>query len=283
MLVAEDRIVNMPIRSLLRIWPLAFSMVVFTPKAQAAAVHFDCLVLDPPGFNPPAGADWQYGYVTVTNNCTAASSNVNNLLLRFDRGIVSGELSTLNGAGCQTVTLDVFTCGNPVNGACNASNGATYAATCDLPLTGPTGPTGPVGPTGPRGLTGPTGPVGPMGPVGATGPVGPVGPTGAVGPRGPTGPQGLAGATGAKGNTGATGSAGPTGPTGPSASCQSRACTVHSMCGDPTQLFTTCSACQISANPCPTGCTPAATAGFCTCAPKQRGCLVPEASAPSDP
>ena len=223
--------------SIARCWSaLAALSSLLAGSALAHGVHFDCLVEgNPPGFNDPEGNAWQLGYVTVTNGCTGGAVNRDDVLLRFDRGMVSGELSSLSGGGCQFVTLDVYTCGKPDAGTCDPGSDATYAATCDMALTGPVGPTGPIGP---------------------------------VGPEGPTGPAG---------------ERGPTGPVGPPPACQARACTVHAMCGDATQLRTTCSSCVISASPCPTGCTASATAGMCTCAPKARGCLIPEASAPTDP
>lgn len=231
-----------------------------TGSAMADGVHFDCLVEgNPPGFACPEGNAWQKGYVTVTNGCTGTAVDRNDVLLRCDRGMISGELSSLAGGGCQTVTLDVYTCGTPDTGTCDSGDDATYAATCSMALTGPLGPTGPIGP------------------------VGPIGPTGPPGERGPTGPQGVAGLPGAKGNTGAQGPVGAAGPAGPPPACQARVCTVHAMCGDATQVRTTCTSCVISASPCPTGCTPSATAGMCTCAPKLRGCLIPESSAPIDP
>jgi hypothetical protein len=229
--------------------------------ARADGVHFDCLVEgNPPGFACTEGNAWQLGYVTVTNVCTGGAVNRNDILLRCDRGMISGELPSVAAGGCQVVSLDVYTCGTPNSGTCDASSDeATYAATCDMALTGPQGPTGPIGP------------------------IGPVGPTGPPGERGPTGPQGVAGPAGAKGDKGAQGPVGPAGPTGPPPACQARVCTVHAMCGDATQMRTTCSSCVISASPCPTGCSPSATAGMCTCAPKARGCLIPESSAPVDP
>jgi len=231
-------------------------------SALADGVHFDCLVEgNPPGFACTEGNAWQLGYVTVTNGCATTAVDKNDILLRCDRGMMSGELPSIAAGGCQFVTLDVYTCGTPDSGTCDSTSDATYAATCDLALTGSRGPTGPIGLNGPAG---------PAGPPGAPGPIG---------------PQGVAGPNGLKGDKGAQGSVGPTGPVGLPPSCMVRVCTVHAMCGDATQMRTTCGSCipMGVAPPCPSGCISTADLLSCTCLPKARGCLIPEASPPVDP
>jgi len=248
----------------------AVALLATAGPALADEAHFDCLVEErPEGFSCPKGAAWQLGYVTLANDCTGVEVDVNNVLLRCDRAMISGELSSLAVGGCETVTLDVFTCG-PSEGFCDAASDATYAATCALALRGRPGvkgPVGPMGPQGPRGQDGAPGAPGPDGPDGPQGLRGPPGPRGSAGPTGPEGP------TGSVGIKGPLGPAGPKGPDGPDPECETTVCTNHEACDSSLVLRTTCRPCTPPAGDCPEGCNLDEN-GRCTCEPTNRGCLV---------
>jgi len=249
------------------------AVALFPARGLADGPHFDCLIDgNPPGFDCPKGSAWQVGYVIVSNGCTGVDADVNNVLLRCDRGMVSGELSALDAAGCQTVTLDVFSCG-PKAGICDAASDATFAASCDLVLTGPVGPTGPAGPAGPAGPRGADGDPGSDGPPGPPGPAGPRGPAGDPGAPGPPGLPGPAGPTGAEGPRGPTG---PQGDPGPPPACLIETCTHHPECGDTTVVRRLPCECTVQAGPdgeCPRGCE-STNPGECVCEGTPRGCLV---------
>lgn len=261
----------------------AYLTAVGPAPAFADEVHFDCLVEGTEGFSCPKGAAWQAGFVTVTNSCTGAATDANNLLLLCDRAMVSGELPVLDGGGCESVTLDVFTCG-PSAELCDAASDATHAATCDIVLNAGPGDRGPDGPTGPSGRAGAAGPDGPPGPTGARGPDGArgsdglpgvKGPRGDDGPDGPPGPTGAPGGTGPKGPRGALGPEGPRGTDGPPPDCQTDVCTLHPACEDPRLRVAPCGDCIVR-DPdavCPVDCDIDA-AGRCECPPVDQGCLV---------
>lgn len=258
------------------------------PAVGMAAVHFECLVDgNPEGFDCPKGSAWQVGYVIVNDSCGGGDRDVNNVLLRCDRGMVSGELSSLDAHGCQTVSLDVFSCG-PRADRCDAASDAVLTASCDMVVTGGKGPPGPAGAPGPTGAAGQDGPPGPPGnrgpdgPPGTPGNPGPPGPTGPQGPRGDPGPEGLSGLTGSTGLAGSVGPRGPTGPAGPAGAevpCVVETCTHHEACVNLDPAVVHRAPCECTVPPDLTGACPSNCEledGDCVCGGTNRGCLIPQ-------
>jgi len=107
----------------------------YATKAMAHGTHFDCPVLEStPGLSSPAGNAWQLG-VLYAMDCNGRLAIHQDVLLRFDHGVVSGEVDGgLAAAGCRAVQLDVWTCGPGQSSGCSPDDPQDYAATCNLAL-----------------------------------------------------------------------------------------------------------------------------------------------------